>query len=60
MDHVIRTCDVILQDCHSSPILLQVIIVVMAIYYHGILIGGVSTRIIILYGDHSQWNNFFY
>ena len=38
MDHVIRTCVIILQDRHSSPILIQVIIVVMAIYYHGILL----------------------
>lgn len=57
MDHVIRTCDVILQDRHSSSILLQVIMVVVVMCYHGILLGGMSTRIIILYGDHTEWNN---
>ena len=60
MDHVIRTCDVILQSRQSSAILLQVVMVVMAMYYHNVLIGGVSTRIIILYGDHSQWNSVCY
>ena len=60
MDHVIRTCDVILQNRQSSAILLQVVVVVMAMYYHNELLGGVSTRIVILYGDHPQWNSVGY
>ena len=60
MDHVIRSCDAILQHRHSSSILLQVIIVTMGMCYHGVILGGMPTRTIILYGNNTQWNNFFY
>lgn len=60
MDHVIRSCDVILQHRHGSSILLQVIIVAMEMCYHGTILGGMLTRTAVLYGDYTEWNNFFY
>lgn len=57
MDHVIRSCDYILQNRNVTSILSQVIVVAMVMYYCSILLGGVPARIIILYGSYTyQWN----